>query len=113
MAHVPRAPESWIDPFAAQQLLARLNPNPLDITGDNTPDGMSEFAWPEDGVRDFRLPLSDGRTLALQTHGDDDGYPIVFLHGTPSGRQFQLVPPPRELSRYGFRLVTYDRPRVW
>lgn len=110
MNHVPRAPESWIDTFAVQELLdAQRSRDFLDITGSDTPSGLIELSPFERGVRVFRLPLQEGRTLALQTHGDDDGYPIVLLHGTPSGLE-QLVPPPGELSRYGFRLVTYERP---
>lgn len=103
-------PESWIDTFASQQRLDELRSRvPLDITRSNTPNGMREFDWDEVGVRDFRFPVQDDRTLALRTHGDDDSYPLLLLHGTPSGLG-QPVPPVGELNPFGFRVIEYARP---
>jgi pimeloyl-ACP methyl ester carboxylesterase len=51
---------------------------------------------------------ADGRTLCFADWGPPDGYPVLFLHGSPGCRlnldKAELVPP------LGGRLVTYDRP---
>ena len=54
------------------------------------------------------LRTADGRTLCFADWGPADGYPVLFLHGSPGCRLnlrgAELVP------RLGGRLVTYDRP---
>jgi pimeloyl-ACP methyl ester carboxylesterase len=56
---------------------------------------------------DIRLP--DGRTLHVYDAGPDDGFPVLWLHGSPN-----LGPPPRPLfdaaGRLGLRWLGYDRP---
>lgn len=49
------------------------------------------------------------RGLAVDTFGDDDGVPVVFMHGMPGSRS---GPYPRGvvLYRRGVRLIAYDRP---
>jgi pimeloyl-ACP methyl ester carboxylesterase len=54
------------------------------------------------------LRTADGSTLCFADWGPADGYPVLFLHGSPGCRlnlnKAELVPP------LGGRLVTYDRP---
>lgn len=51
----------------------------------------------------------DGRTLAVERHGNPHGRPVFLLHGTPGSR---LGPAPRSavLYRLGVHLITFDRP---
>jgi len=55
------------------------------------------------------LPTPDGRQLEVLATGPDDGFPLVFLHGTPSGvvedREFT-----RAAAERGLRLIRYSRP---
>lgn len=54
-----------------------------------------------------RLP--DGRVLALDDVGDPNGFPIVYLHGTPDSRLARH--PDDSLARdLGVRLLAIDRP---
>lgn len=55
------------------------------------------------------VETSDGRWLAAEVHGDRDGYPIIFMHGTP-GSRLGLVPDEQFLKERGIKLITYDRP---
>jgi pimeloyl-ACP methyl ester carboxylesterase len=54
------------------------------------------------------LRTPDGRSLCFADWGPADGYPVLFLHGSPGCRlnrsRPQLVAP------LGGRLITYDRP---
>lgn len=110
MVQAPLAHEDWIDTFAVKQMLeAQRCRDFSDITGPNTPHGLIELSPFQRGVRVFRYPLEDGRTIAMQTHGDDGNYPVFLLHGTPSGLE-QITPSAAELNAYGFQLVTYERP---
>ena len=34
-------------------------------------------------MRDFKVDLSDGRTVEVASYGDEDGIPIFAFHGTP------------------------------
>ena len=58
---------------------------------------------------DSALTLRDGRRLAYAEWGDPDGRPILFFHGTPSGR---LLHNPDPLAFEGLRTrwITVDRP---
>ncbi|MGW6916145.1 alpha/beta fold hydrolase [Kitasatospora sp. NPDC054939] len=51
----------------------------------------------------------DGRTLAVETHGDPRGRPVFLMHGMPGSR---IGPHPRStvLYRLGVRLISFDRP---
>jgi len=53
------------------------------------------------------LTLADGRTLAVDTAGPDDGEVVVFLHAAPGSRRFD--PDPAVTEAAGIRLVTIDR----
>jgi pimeloyl-ACP methyl ester carboxylesterase len=46
------------------------------------------------------LTLRDGRRLAYAEWGDPDGRPVLFFHGTPSGR---LLHPPEPEAFEGLR----------
>jgi len=48
---------------------------------------------------------ADGRTLAVDEHGDAAGAPVVLFHGAPGSRLFVPGAVPE-----GVRLVTFDRP---
>jgi pimeloyl-ACP methyl ester carboxylesterase len=58
---------------------------------------------------DRTLRLPDSRNLAYAEWGDPDGRPLLFFHGTPSGRLFHH-PDPAALDGLGVRFVTVDRP---
>jgi pimeloyl-ACP methyl ester carboxylesterase len=55
------------------------------------------------------VPTADGRTLEVLVAGPQDGFPLVFHHGTPQG----AVPFPvleRPAAERGLRVVSYSRP---
>ena len=54
------------------------------------------------------IDLPDGRKLDIEVTGPDDGFPLVFLHGTPGSRtQFRAMQ--RGAQERGMRLITYSR----
>lgn len=55
------------------------------------------------------LPLSDGRSLDYFISGAEDGFPFVFLHGTPGA---YLVYPAlsHACAKRGLKLITPSRP---
>jgi pimeloyl-ACP methyl ester carboxylesterase len=64
----------------------------------------------DDGPREGRLTLPDGRTLAWAEHGDPDGDVVLGCHGSPSSRLERHVEDPAAYRRWGVRLVVPDRP---
>lgn len=58
-------------------------------------------------VRTIQIP--GGRALAFAEWGRPDGFPVLYLHGTPSSR-LEHWPAGASLARLGARLVTFDRP---
>jgi len=56
-----------------------------------------------------QICLPDGRLLAYAQHGDLNGKPVFFFHGTPSSR-FLRHPDDVLTSSLGIRLITIDRP---
>jgi pimeloyl-ACP methyl ester carboxylesterase len=55
------------------------------------------------------VPTPDGRSLEVLLAGPEDGYPLVFHHGTPQG----AVPNPileRPAAARGLRVIAYSRP---
>lgn len=55
------------------------------------------------------IGLPDGRSLDVHVSGPEDGFPLVFHHGTPgSVRQLRAIQ--RSAHDRGLRLVTYSRP---
>jgi pimeloyl-ACP methyl ester carboxylesterase len=60
-------------------------------------------------MRDFIVPLTDGRKLAVSEYGDTHGLPVLFFHGTPGSRLLFLEDD--EISKaLGIRLISLDRP---
>jgi pimeloyl-ACP methyl ester carboxylesterase len=55
------------------------------------------------------VTAGDGRTLCFAEWGSPDGFPIVFLHGTPGGR-LNRIPDENVYRSLGIRWITYDRP---
>jgi pimeloyl-ACP methyl ester carboxylesterase len=54
------------------------------------------------------IRTADGRDLCYADWGADDGFPILFLHGSPGCRL--SVRSPEQVAQLGGRLITYDRP---
>jgi pimeloyl-ACP methyl ester carboxylesterase len=57
----------------------------------------------------LHVPTPDGRTLEVRVAGPEDGFPLVFHHGTPQG----VVPDPQlegPAAERGLRVVSYSRP---
>tara|TARA_R110001592_G_scaffold35760_2_gene121384 strand:- start:205 stop:1035 length:831 start_codon:yes stop_codon:yes gene_type:complete len=59
--------------------------------------------------QDWAVPvISDGQTLMTYQRGDEDGQPVIFIHGTPGSADnwayFLDNPAP------GFRVIAVDRP---
>lgn len=55
------------------------------------------------------IRLRDGRTLAYTGHGDPDGKPVIFIHGSP-GSRLMRHPDESIAVSLGARIVTPDRP---
>jgi pimeloyl-ACP methyl ester carboxylesterase len=55
------------------------------------------------------VELPAGRALGVWEGGDPHGVPVVFHHGTPSGR-LQAMQADEAARRQGVRLVSFDRP---
>jgi pimeloyl-ACP methyl ester carboxylesterase len=55
------------------------------------------------------VTTNDGRALCFAEWGDPDGFPVVFLHGTPGGR-LNRHPDEDVYRSLGARWITYDRP---
>lgn len=54
-----------------------------------------------------RLAVEDGRVLAVQVTGADDGRSVLFLHSAPGSRHHD--PDPAATLAAGVRLITFDR----
>jgi pimeloyl-ACP methyl ester carboxylesterase len=55
------------------------------------------------------VPTPDGRTLEVLVSGSEDGFPLVFHHGTPQAAvPFPLLE--RPAAERGLRVITYSRP---
>ena len=55
------------------------------------------------------VPTDDGRSLEVLDTGPDDGFPLLYHHGTPQG----AVPFPtleRAAAEQGLRVISYSRP---
>ncbi len=55
-----------------------------------------------------RVPLPDGRSIAVEDRGNPAGRPVVFLHSAPGSRL--IDPDPWATAGARIRLVTFDRP---
>lgn len=60
-------------------------------------------------MKDARIPLDDGRTLAYKEIGDPDGTPVMHFHGAPSCRTF-LDYLHADFADRGLRVISPDRP---
>lgn len=56
------------------------------------------------------LAARDGRRVGFLARGPVDGRTVVYLHGMPGSRREQRAFPDETLSRFGIRLVSFDRP---
>src|SRR5690242_14163950 len=58
-----------------------------------------------------RMQLSDGRMLAFDEYGAADGFPIIYMHGTPGARLEWPFFATDEVTRAAnVRLIVPDRP---
>ena len=55
------------------------------------------------------ITLTDGRTLGFDVVGDDDGVPVLYVHGSPDSRRARH-PDDTLAAEAGIRLVAVDRP---
>jgi pimeloyl-ACP methyl ester carboxylesterase len=55
------------------------------------------------------ITTSDGRTLTVREDGDREGFPVLFISGTP-GSSTIYEPHARDAAERGIRLFSYDRP---
>lgn len=55
------------------------------------------------------VTTDDGRHLAFEISGAEDGYPVFLMHGTP-GSKTGPKPRPIVLEGLGIKLICYDRP---
>jgi pimeloyl-ACP methyl ester carboxylesterase len=70
------------------------------------PDPLDDANGP---AMTMHVPTPDGRTLEVLVDGPEDGFPLVFHHGTPQG----AVPDPalnEAAAARGLRVVAYSRP---
>jgi pimeloyl-ACP methyl ester carboxylesterase len=55
------------------------------------------------------VTTSDGRTLTVREGGNPEGFPVLFISGTP-GSSTIYEPHARDAAERGIRLFSYDRP---
>jgi len=62
-------------------------------------------------MRDFKVDLSDGRTVDVASYGDEDGIPIFAFHGTPvSNSSWAMVDEPARAR--GVHVLAPNRPGI-
>lgn len=64
-------------------------------------------------MKEKELQLLDGRQIGFAEYGDEDGYPIVYVHGTPSSRVHPLTSAMDDIvKRQGLkiRVLSFERP---
>ncbi len=55
--------------------------------------------------------LPDGRRLGYDEHGEVDGYPIFYFHGTPSARvEWNFFGTEELIQKFNLRVIAIDRP---
>lgn len=59
-------------------------------------------------ISQHSIVLADGRRVAVQVAGPDDGTTVLFAHSAPGSRRFD--PEPGATAAAGVRLITLDRP---
>ncbi len=60
-------------------------------------------------IKDGRFELTNGRNLGFAEYGDENGFPILFFHGTPNSR-LSRHPDISILENLNIRLITLERP---
>lgn len=67
------------------------------------------IATQKDEAQQLKLP--GGRILSFEQHGNQDGQPVLFFHGTPGSRlDWGLFENDGLLDRLGIHLIAIDRP---
>lgn len=61
-------------------------------------------------LREAVVRLPDGRNLGYAEHGVHDGIPVLYFHGTPGGRFYDLDGDAQ--GQHGIRLLSLERPSV-
>lgn len=60
-----------------------------------------------------RIQLADGRSIAFDEYGVADGFPVVYMHGTPGARIEWLLFGTQDMARSAHvRLIVPDRPGI-
>lgn len=62
--------------------------------------------------RDYEVELADGRSLGVAEFGPEDGFPVLWFHGTPGARH-QVPPAAVDYAHEaGVRIIGVERPGV-
>lgn len=77
-----------------------------------SPDPQARPRQRSVGWRESEVDLADGRTLGVAEFGPEDGFPILWFHGTPGARK--QVPPAaqRHAGRAHVRIIGVERPGI-
>lgn len=62
-------------------------------------------------MRDFEAQLPDGRIVAIASHGDDSGFPVLAFHGTPFSNGYWGMIDDSARAR-GVHVLAPDRPGI-
>jgi pimeloyl-ACP methyl ester carboxylesterase len=57
-----------------------------------------------------RVPAEDGAMLVVEEFGEPAGKPVLVHHGSPGSRRLYRPDADLAATRYGLRLLSYDRP---
>jgi pimeloyl-ACP methyl ester carboxylesterase len=75
----------------------------------------TQDVWQKGGFveTDKTIRFDDGRVLGYDDLGHEDGFPVLFFHGTPGSRRYwSLAGPGDPAEAAGVRLIAVDRPGV-
>src|SRR5260370_2073133 len=57
------------------------------------------------------VPLENGRIIAFEEYGDENGLPVIFCHGWPSSRTMARLTD-KAARDLGIRIISPDRPGI-